>query len=266
MSIRLALVAGLLALTLLTSISASDPRTLAQDSSQDILFHAMLYSGTRGWVGLEQNIAPDIATMAERGFFPYAFPETSRLQYFPAAGKATISTGGGVTSQGVEHDGYVVTVKLHNKPPVKWVRAEFLNPNTGQLDHQNQIKENIPGGRWLADGHSREAVEAGLRVKRLRQHLQMLLGSYHATFSRLPRDLAELEVYQGVPRNVAAWQGVSVVDSPAAVDNLPLSLYAGKGADGGFLLKVNTGIGVEESGLRPGSSKGVMVGFGDQSY
>jgi hypothetical protein len=270
-------VSALLFLLHATTWAGSEPAanqgefvSLAQSAPQEVIFHAMAASAVRAYTGLFKKAPASLGQLATEGFMPYNLPVGSNLQLFHGSNAAKLSSGGALTNAGVSMDGFILEIKVKQQPPAEWQSTDLKLPN-GEWERQNYIKENVPGGRWLLDGHDPKKVSEALKIKRIRQHLTHLAVTYCAYQKKLPGTLSNIEEFQACGRNSAAWAGVTLVSSLEMVDQTVGAVYVGRlsahpaASGAAFVVRVNTGLGIEESGVYM-TSRGTANVFGDPGY
>jgi hypothetical protein len=256
----------------LMGVAGAAGGSLAAEHPEHLVFFSMTSYGLRAFSGIEQRVATSLDAARQEGYFPYQLPAASHVQYFPNGATARLSTGGAIFAGGAQGQGMVVDIKVPAAPPASTQNRRVPDPATGEIKEMPVMCEAFPGGIWISEGNSSAQVRDALRLQRTRIHLTWVALSWQEASHQMPSSLAQLEEYQGLDRVPAAWSGINVVNSADAVDNTPMSIFAGTVpkhllAEPGpvFLVKVNTGLGVQESGIYVDGA-GATRYFGDITY
>jgi hypothetical protein len=238
---------GMLLIGLLTAAGPAPANTtpaanlvIARDYPNAAIFMEMAVRGGRDYFIVNRCAPPDLAAVIDAGDTAYLFPDKADFEFR------------------VE-EGLRVRAISHNQPVYERGRTDamrtrgrgFPKPGLGsQIDlPANDIAPatsfrsyNFESAKYLEQGATLAELDVIQRRMRLAAHLTRATEEYIiASKGLLPRDLAAVEQFIGVPRNPAGWEEIAVVERRQMVENAAGNLYYGKVSDGTWEISINLG-------------------------
>lgn len=163
------------------------------------------------------------------GFTAYQLPAGASVLYHREdSTKFTVMSQLPVYSKGHQQGLRTLSYRF---PPTVLYREDFMY----SMEPPLKVKMwSFSGAQYLHAGHSMEELNVFLQRERIGKHLLYAAWEYIAAFQpeRMPANLAELEAFQGLARNPAAWANVQVVDALDKVALQPGNLYVGPDSRG----------------------------------
>jgi hypothetical protein len=210
------------------SATTNDGFTLGGSQPQSDLLLQMCARGAHDYGLIHRTFPASLDEAMQAGYMAYQLPAATNFLYTRAEDKITVFS---------HEPTYVFGTMLGTRIVARRFPPSILSREETRysMDPPMQVRVwMFQGAQYLHAGHSMAELDVFLRRQRLGTHLAHLTMEYSTRYQpdQLPANLAELEAFQGLSRNPAAWRDVQPVASLEEVALQPGNLYVGPDSRG----------------------------------